>query len=323
VYQPSAALLDRYASVLIDYALNGGKGIKKSDVVYLVSQQPGLPLARAVYKRVLERGGFPILSIVDDDFKLLQLRRGSDAQIGFFPLGQYWRQIKRACFLDEPDPVARWRQVQSQTKAVLRSLNALPIERLHVTAAGTDLWISMGEKRQWLGGSGRNIPSFEIFTSPDWRGTEGVISFDLPLYRYGTMIRDIRLEFRDGRVVNATASKNQKMMREMVAQKNADKIGEFSLTDTRFSRITRIMAETLYDENFGGRYGNTHLALGRAYHSAYAGEAKKVSEKQFAQLGFNDSPEHTDIIAGTNRTVEAVMRDGSTRVIYANGRFTL
>ena len=68
-------------------------------------------------------------------------------------------------------------------------LNALPIERLHVVGEDVDLRITLGEQRQWVGGSGRNIPSFEIFTSPDWRGTEGWIAFNQPLYRYGNLVR--------------------------------------------------------------------------------------------------------------------------------------
>ena len=61
----------------------------------------------------------------------------------------------------------------------------------------------------WVGCSGRNIPSFEIFTSPDWRGTEGWISFNQPLYRYGNLVRGIRLEFSDGRVVRASRTRTR------------------------------------------------------------------------------------------------------------------
>jgi aminopeptidase len=181
----------------------------------------------------------------------------------------------------------------------------------------------MGEKRKWLGGSGRNIPSFEIFTSPDWRGTNGVIYFDLPLYRYGNVIKDIKLEFKAGRIVNHSASKNGKFLTELINQKNADKIGEFSLTDNRFSQISKFMADSLYDENFGGKYGNTHLAVGNSYHDTYNGDASKMTKTQFSKLGFNHSMEHTDIIAATDRTVTAVLRDGSEKVIYRKGRFVI
>ena len=175
---------------------------------------------------------------------------------------QYWEQIVHACFLDHADPIARWREVNAQITDYKDRLNALEIDRLHVQGDDVDLLVSMGESRQWVGGSGRNIPSFEIFTSPDWRGTEGWIYFNQPLYRYGNVVKGMRLEFQEGRVVDASAEQNEDVIREMIATENADKVGEFSLTDSRFSRITRFMAETLYDENVGGPFGNTHIALG-------------------------------------------------------------
>jgi aminopeptidase len=236
---------------------------------------------------------------------------------------EYWEQIIHACFLDESDPIARWRGVSAQIAEYVQRLNALDIDRLHIVGADVDLWIALGERRQWVGGSGRNIPSFEIFTSPDWRGTEGWIAFNQPLYRYGNLVKGIRLEFKDGLVVKATAEQNEALIQEMVGTENADKVGEFSLTDTRFSRITKFMAETLYDENVGGPFGNTHIALGRSYHDCYAGDPGKVDEAEWERLGFNDSSVHTDIVSTADRTVSATLRDGSERVIYADGRFQL
>jgi aminopeptidase len=398
-FVPSDKILKKYAEVLIAFALNSGRGIRKNDVVYLVTQQPGIPLARKVYEAILAQGGHPLLNILDDDFKLLHVTKAGGRQLAFFPekfyrgladeihhwvrilsdkdplylskadpkkviahtrsthpfrewldqkedrgkftwtlcaygtpgvaaaagltLREYWDQICRACFLYDTDPLATWRSVFSGIAAVLKKLNRLPIEKMHVTAQGTDLWITLGEKRRWLGGSGRNVPSFEIFTSPDWRGTNGRIFFDLPLYRYGNIIRDISLEFKNGRIVSARAAKNEKLLREMIAQKNADKIGEFSLTDTRFSKITKFMADSLYDENFGGKFGNTHLAVGKSYHDTYDGDASRVSEKTFEKLGFNTSPEHTDIIATSDRTVMAYLKGGGERVIYKKGKFVV
>jgi aminopeptidase len=109
----------------------------------------------------------------------------------------------------------------------------------------------------------------------------------------------------------------------MVATENADKVGEFSLTDRRFSRITRFMAETLYDENVGGPFGNTHIALGKSYHDCYDGDPGTVSAEEWQRLGFNESTVHTDIVSTSDRAVTAKLRDGSTRVIYSGGEFQL
>jgi aminopeptidase len=397
MYQPSEEMLRKYASVLVNFALGSGDGIQKNDVVLIAAQTPGLPLAREVYRTVVQSGGHPLMNIIDDDARKILLSEGSDPQIGFFPekyyrgLGdtidhsvriladrdplylsavdprrillnttstkpyrdqldakedagsftwtlclygtdgvakeagmspqEYWTQIERACFLTEPEPIAMWKSVYGNLRRIIGELNDMPVVKIRVRADHTDLTVGLGEKRRWLGGRGRNIPSFEIFTSPDWRGVEGKIFFDLPLYRYGQIIHEVRLEIRGGRVVTATAAKNEKLLLEMIGQNNADKIGEFSLTDRRFSRITRFMAETLYDENFGGEYGNTHLALGKAYHDACSVDPKKLTEDDFGNMGFNDSPEHTDLVATTDRVVTATLNDGSTKVIYEGGEF--
>ncbi len=236
---------------------------------------------------------------------------------------EYWQQIIDACFLDDEDPIARWKDVSRQITDYVGRLDGLEIERVHVEGEDVDLRISLGEARRWIGGSGRNIPSFEIFTSPDWRGTNGWIAFNQPLYRYGNLIRGIRLEFSDGVVVKASADENEDVLKEMVATENANKVGEFSMTDSRFSRITKFMAETLYDENVGGPFGNTHIALGSAYHDCYAGNPDGVDKAEWARLGFNDSSVHTDIVSTTDRTVTATLRGGERRVIYRDGRFQI
>lgn len=233
----------------------------------------------------------------------------------------YWEQIISACFLDQPDPVACWREVNEQIGQHCAHLNSLPIDRLHVEGDDIDLWLTLGEKRRWLGGGGRNIPSFEVFTSPDWRGTEGRIRFSEPLYIYGSLVTGIELEFRDGLVVSTRADQNQGLLQEMVATEGANKVGEFSLTDSRLSRITRFMADTLFDENTGGPYGNTHVAIGLSLRHAYDGDPSTVSDEEWAQLGFNESVVHTDIVSTTDRTVTAVLDDGSERVIYSGGQF--
>jgi aminopeptidase len=238
-------------------------------------------------------------------------------------LKQYWDQIIKACFLDEPDPVVKWRKVSAENTVIRKKLNVLSIEKLHIKGPDVDLWITLGEKRQWLGGSGRNIPSFEIFTSPDWRGTNGWIKFNQPLYRYGNLFNGIELEFKNGLVIRSSATKNYEVLKKMLEVENADKIGEFSLTDKRLSRIDRFMAETLFDENISGPFGNTHIALGTAYDDTYSGNIKTLTKSLKAKLGFNNSVIHTDIISTTDRTVTAYLSDGSRKIIYSSGRFVL
>jgi aminopeptidase len=240
-------------------------------------------------------------------------------------LKEYWNQIIKACFLDEKNPIKKWKEVYKEIEMYKMRLNKLSpkIDKLHVEGVDADLWIKLGEKRQWLAGRGVNMPSFEIFTSPDWRGTEGWIRFNQPLYRYGSKITGIQLWFKKGKIVKATAKTNEKLLKAMIATPGADQIGEYSLTDKRHSRITKIMAETLYDENIGGPQGNTHLAVGMSYKDTFAGNVAKLTKAQAKKLGFNDSSVHTDIISTTRRTVTAHLKDGTKKVIYKDGQFVL
>lgn len=400
MYTPSKQILENYARVLIDFALGKGKGVKAGQVVYLQYDSEALPLALAVYKRILERGAFPMVKGIEESFQKAMFENASDTQLKFFPkeytktlvntidhriyliaptdpfllknvdpkkvmvsnsgdkrllrrwlfekedqgkltwtlclygteglareaglsLSDFWQEIINACYLGLEDPINTWKQTFEQINQLKNKLNKLPVDTYHMTSEKTDLYIKLGEKRRWQGGGGANIPSFEIFTSPDWRGVNGKIFFNFPLYRYGNIIKNIQLEFKEGIVIKATADKNEKLLKEMIAQKNADKIGEFSLTDKRFSKISKFMANTLYDENFGGDFGNSHLAVGTSYHDCYDGDVKKMKEADWELLGFNESVEHCDIINTNEKTIEAIMKDGSKKVIYKNGNFVI
>ena len=403
-YTPPDEILERYAAVLVNFALGGGEGVQPGETVRVVAPESAKPLYAALHRAVWRAGAHAIGSYQPDDDHHINLSRdfyelASDAQLENFPshqmrglvdemdhqvsviaesdphaldsvdpakimrrgetmralldwrgekenagkfswtlglygtpamaaeagmdVSEYWEQIIHACFLDQEDPLARWREVGQRLDETRERLDALDIERVHIEGEDADLWISLGEKRRWLGGRGRNIPSFEIFTSPDWRGTEGWIYCNQPLYRYGNLVKGVRLTFREGRVTEATAEENERVLTEMVATEGADKVGEFSLTDRRTSRITRFMAHTLYDENVGGEFGNTHIAVGRSYQDAYDGDPSEVAKERWEELGFNNSSVHTDIVSTTDRIVTASLRGGGERVIYRDGQFQL
>lgn len=403
-YTPSKQILEKYANVLVNFALGGGKGVKKNDTVLLIAEEFAKPLYLELRKAIWKAGAHVISDYrpsnepglnIEQDFYL----HTENHQLEFFPnhyleglvkqvdhqifiLGEtnlqalkdiapekimkrsqifkpymewrdkkendgkftwvlalygteamakeakmsqkeYWAQIIKACFLNEKDPVKKWRQVYRDLEKYRQKFNKLNVDKFHIKGPDVDLWIKLGEKRAWNGGSGRNIPSFELFTSPDWRGTEGTISFNQPLYRYGNLIEGIKLEFKNGRVIKSSARKNEKVLKQMIATPNADKVGEFSLTDKRFSHIDKFMAETLFDENIGGPNGNMHIALGKSYQDCYDGDPKKVSKKTWAKLGYNSSTVHTDIITTTPRIVTAYLKNGKTKIVYKDGQYCL
>ena len=208
-------------------------------------------------------------------------------------------------------------------ETIKKKLDALPIEYVHVQGEDVDLNIKIWTNRQRLAWSWRNIPSFEIFTSPDRRETNWWIRFNQPLYYHGQMITGIYLKFEHGIIVDFDASENKKGLEEMIKNPNMNKVWEFSLTDGRFSHITRFMGETLYDENVWGPEGNTHIAVGSAFNDTFKGDASKLTEKDLEDLWLNQSSGHTDIISTARRTVTATLSDGTEKVIYQNGQFTV
>jgi len=399
MFTPDKKILENYAKVIVDFALGKGKGIKEKEIIYLQYDAEALPLSLAVFKRILEKGAYPLVKSSEEQFQKVLFNTASDDQLEFFPkkytkslvdtidhriyliaprdpfllktvdpkkivkankannilrqwihqkedqgkltwtlclygtegmakeagltLKEFWQEIIKACYLQSENPISTWKLTFRQIDDLMLKLNSLPFEKFHIVFEKTDLYITLGEKRRWLGGRGANIPSFEIFTSPDWRGFNGQMFFDFPLYRYGNIVEKIYFEFKDGIIIKTKAEKNESLLKALVAQKNANKIGEFSLTDKRFSKISRFMANTLYDENFGGQFGNSHLAFGSSYHDTYDGDIRKMTKKDWEKLGFNESIEHLDVINTQEKTVEAIMKNGTEKIIYKNGIFVI
>lgn len=237
-------------------------------------------------------------------------------------VNQYAEQIKKACFLLDADPVGRWKTLYAEAAGIKAWLNSVKPAYYHVESEHVDLKVTPGDKRRWIGISGHNIPSFELFLSPDWRGVQGVYYADQPSYRSGNYVRGVRLEFRDGEAVASEAEEGAAFVAKQLAMdKGACRIGEFSLTDKRFSKIDTFMANTLFDENYGGAWGNCHIAVGSSYSDTYDGDPAELTAERKAELGFNDSALHWDLVNTENKRVRAVMPDGSAVTVYEDGVF--
>ncbi len=239
-------------------------------------------------------------------------------------ISEYTDQIVKACYLDYERPEKKWQEIFENAKEIKEFLNSLPIRTLHLESERCDLMVSVGDHRKWIGVSGHNIPSFEIFTSPDWRGTEGIFFMDQPSFRSGNIVRGLRLEFKGGVVTNLSAEEGEEFVKKQIkVDENACKIGEFSLTDKRFSRIDKFMAHTLYDENFGGEQGNCHIALGASYAETYEYGGNRLNKELKQKLGFNDSALHWDLVNTEQKRVTAILKNGGKRIIYEDGVFVI
>ncbi len=234
----------------------------------------------------------------------------------------YAGQIAKACFLNEKDPVKKWREIYKNSAEIKAWLKSLKIDWLYFNSKSMDMKIKVGDKRTYVGISGHNIPSFEIFTSPDYRYTEGVYYANMPSFRGGNYVKGIKLEFKKGVAVKVSAEKGQEYVRKILkTDKGSSRVGEISLTDKRFSKINKFMANTLFDENFGGKNGNCHLAVGASYSDAFDGDTKKLNKKLKEKLGFNSSSVHWDLINTEDKTVNAKLRNGKVVTIYEKGMF--
>jgi len=237
---------------------------------------------------------------------------------------QYTSQVIKACYLDKKDPVKEWMRIHRDAMTIKNWIKSMDVDYYHIVSEHIDLRIVPGKKRRWIGVSGHNIPSFEIFISPDWRGTKGVYYANLPSFRDGNYVEGVKLEFNRGSVVNIEAKKGKDfVMKQLAMDKGARRVGEFSLTDRRFSKINRFMANTLYDENHGGRNGNCHLAVGMSYSDTYDGDPSTLTKERKASLGFNDSALHWDLVNTEDKQVTAYLKSGDSIIIYEKGIFQL
>jgi aminopeptidase len=237
-------------------------------------------------------------------------------------LKSYCAQVVRACFLNAKSPVDEWQRIHKDARSIKQWLNRMRVVSFHIESEDVDLEISLGDNRKWIGISGRNIPSFEIFVSPDWRGTRGWFYADQPSYRSGNYVEGVRMTFQKGSVSKITAEKGQNFVKKQLAMdKGASRLGEFSLTDKRFSRINTFMANTLFDENYGGKYGNCHIALGASYTNTFSGNQADLTKELKRKLGFNESALHWDFVNTQKKRIHARLKSGKKVPIYENGKF--
>ena len=179
-----------------------------------------------------------------------------DAEMG---LGEYEEFVGRAMFLDRRDPIAAWRALSKKQAQVIRHLRR--VRHLRFVGPGTDIAMSVAG-RTWINSDGRhNMPSGEVFTGPVEASVEGRLACSFPVCRSGRQVDGIRLTFRKGRVVEASATKNEAYLMQMLdTDAGARRLGELGIGLN--DGIDRFTYDILFDEKIGG---TVHMALGMAY----------------------------------------------------------
>ncbi|WP_069803029.1 aminopeptidase [Thermogemmatispora onikobensis] len=184
------------------------------------------------------------------------------AQDAGLSLSEFEEFVFEACFLNDPDPAARWRDLSQQQQRLVAWLEGK--QRIRVLSEGTDLTLSIVGRRFINSDGRRNFPSGEIFTSPVEESLEGTITFDLPSAVDGRLVEGIRLAFAGGKVVEASARQGQDYLLRMLDIDNGARIaGEFAFGNNW--NIQRSTRNILFDEKIGG---TIHLALGASYPEA-------------------------------------------------------
>lgn len=237
--------------------------------------------------------------------------------------------IMKMCMLDRANPINEWNDYIKRNNYYKNKLKELNVTRMHYTnSLGTDLYVEIPRNNNWFnldkcdakgGQIISNMPSYEIFTSPDYRKTNGIVYASRPLFYNDSCIKDFKLEFKNGKVISYSAKEGQKLLEEIInSDSNSRYLGEIALVpyNSPISNTGLVFNETLFDEN-----ASCHLALGDGFPKSI--NENDLSKEQLLDRGINQSNIHVDFMIGTkDLNIEADTEKGKI-LIFKNGNFNI
>jgi aminopeptidase len=247
-------------------------------------------------------------------------------------LERLWDAVATAMRLDEPDPIAAWRERAATLSERARGLGERRFDSIRFTGPGTDLTVGLAPGADWLCATHEsqsgiehlaNIPTEEVFTSPDWRRAEGVVRSTYPLVvpGVGTAVRDLELRFENGRVVEVRATSGAEVIRRQLAvDPQAASLGEIALVDgtSRVRQAGLVFWDSLFDEN-----ATCHIAYGRGIPFVLP-DGHRLSAEEQLERGINVSTIHTDLmVGGPDVDVDGLDADGAATPIIRDETWVL
>ena len=242
-----------------------------------------------------------------------------------------WEAILSTSRVSE-DPIEEWRRHNENLARRCKFLNDYRFDSLEYKSAnGTDFVVGLNEKAIFCGGGettlganvyfNPNIPSEEVFTSPMRGRAEGKVVSTKPLSYQGKLIENFWVEFKDGKVVDVGAEKNEDVLRKMVAMdEGAAYLGEVALIsyDSPINNTGILFYNTLFDEN-----ASCHLALGRGFNNCLENYENYTNE-ECEKLGINSSMIHVDFMIGSkDLCITGITKDGKRIPVFKDGNWVV
>lgn len=276
----TASLAERIDARLLIMASGNTKGLSGIDPAHMAVRRQAYGELAKTYRRREQEGTFR--------WSLTLYPTAAYAQDSNMSLSEFEEFVYNACFLNDTDPSARWKELSVQQQRLVDWL--VGHRHVHILGEGTDLTLSI-ENRVFINSDGkRNFPSGEFFTGPVENSANGVIRFDIPASYDGRAAEGVRLVFRDGKVVEASAAQGQDYLEQMLnLDEGARYLGEFAFGNN--ARVDRSTRNILFDEKMGG---TVHLALGASYPETG---------------GVNQSSLHWDMVCDLRRNGEVWIDD--------------